>query len=221
MLHGLRCSSAVASYIFGSIQISPFLQAYFGTAHSSPKAIEALPFSPLGVSSRWELFLRLQCHRCCCWVGRYLWSLDGKDHAWYDWAWVVASSVGLLQAEDITLKIAELKYTNLNFGKNLKIFSVNAPIFGSLFYRIVEKASFSTILLIYSPGPYFIKVKINLIFYLIKEFMKHSCLNFFYEIVNKISIKVKRSWNLKNSPRLKEDQFFLNPDFKKILTFMK
>ena len=42
--------------------------------------------------------------------------------------------------------------------------------------------------------PYFIKVKIilslkfkiNLIFYLIKEFMKHSCLNFFYEIVNKI-----------------------------------
>ena len=44
------------------------------------------------------------------------------------------------------------------------------------------------------PRPYFIKVKIilslkfkiNLIFYLIKEFMKHSCLNFFYEIVNKI-----------------------------------
>ena len=35
--------------------------------------------------------------------------------------------------------------------------------------------------------------KINLIFYLIKEFMKHSCLNFFYEIVNKISIKVKRN----------------------------
>ena len=43
------------------------------------------------------------------------------------------------------------------------------------------------------PGPYFIKVKIilslkfkiNLIFYLIKEFMKHSCLNFFFEIVNK------------------------------------
>ena len=78
-------------------------------------------------------------------------------------------------------------------------------------------------------GPYFIKVKIilsfkfeiNLIFYLIKEFMKHSCLNFFYEIVNKISIKVKRNWNLKNSSRLKDDQFFLNPDFKKILTFMK
>ena len=60
-----------------------------------------------------------------------------------------------------------------------------------------------------SPGPYFIKVKIilslkfkiNLIFYLImliKEFMKHSCLNFFYEIVNKISIKVnmvKRNWS--------------------------
>ena len=45
-------------------------------------------------------------------------------------------------------------------------------------------------------GPYFIKVKIilslkfkiNLIFYLITEFIKHSCLNFFYEIVNKISI---------------------------------
>ena len=44
------------------------------------------------------------------------------------------------------------------------------------------------------PRPYFIKVKIilslkfkiNLIFYLIKEFMKHSCLDFFYEIVNKI-----------------------------------
>ena len=51
--------------------------------------------------------------------------------------------------------------------------------------------------------------------------MKHSCLNFFYEIVNKISIKVKRNWNLKNLPRLKDDQFFLNPDFKKILTFMK
>ena len=80
-----------------------------------------------------------------------------------------------------------------------------------------------------TSGPYFIKVKIilslkfeiNLIFYLIKEFMKHSCLNFFYEIVNKISIKVKRNWNLKNSSRLKDDQFFLNPDFKKIWTFMK
>ena len=52
-----------------------------------------------------------------------------------------------------------------------------------------------------TPGPDFIKVKIilslkfkiNLIFYLIKEFMKHSCLNFFYEIVNKINIKVKRN----------------------------
>ena len=51
--------------------------------------------------------------------------------------------------------------------------------------------------------------------------MKHSCLNFFYEIVNKISITVKRNWNLKNSPRLQYHQFFLNPDFKKILTFMK
>ena len=80
-----------------------------------------------------------------------------------------------------------------------------------------------------TSGPYFIKVKIilslkfkiNLIFYLIKEFMKYSCLNFFYGIVYKISIKVKRNWNLKNLPRLKDDQFFLNPDFKKILTFMK
>ena len=51
--------------------------------------------------------------------------------------------------------------------------------------------------------------------------MKHSCLNFFYKIVNKISIKVNRNWNLKNSPRLKDDQFILNLDFKKILTFMK
>ena len=48
--------------------------------------------------------------------------------------------------------------------------------------------------LLKDQGPHFIKVKIilslkfkiNLIFYLIKEFMKHSCLNFFYEIVNKI-----------------------------------
>ena len=71
------------------------------------------------------------------------------------------------------------------------------------------------------PHPLSLKFKINLIFYLIKEFMKHSCLNFFYEIVNKISIKVKRNWNLKNSPSLKDDQFFLTPDFKKILTFMK
>ena len=62
---------------------------------------------------------------------------------------------------------------------------------------------------------------INLIFYLIKEFMKHICINSFYEIVNKISINVKRNWNLKNSPKLKDDQFILNPDFKKILTFMK
>ena len=52
-----------------------------------------------------------------------------------------------------------------------------------------------------STGPYFIKVKIilslkfmiNLIFNLVKEFMEHSCLNFFYEIVNEISIKVRGS----------------------------
>ena len=61
------------------------------------------------------------------------------------------------------------------------------------------------------PGPYFIKVKIilslkfkiNLIFYLIIEFMKHSFLNFFYEIVNKICIEVKKNWNLKNLQDLK------------------
>ena len=54
-------------------------------------------------------------------------------------------------------------------------------------------------------GPYFIKVKIilnlrfkmNLIVYLIKEFMKNSCVNFFYEIVNKISIQVKRNSKFK------------------------
>ena len=51
--------------------------------------------------------------------------------------------------------------------------------------------------------------------------MEHSCLNFFYEIVNKISIQVKRNWNFKNTARLKDDQFFVNPVFKKILTFMK
>ena len=45
------------------------------------KAIEALPFSPLGVSSRWELFLRLQCHRCCCWVGRYSFLPQGNSCA--------------------------------------------------------------------------------------------------------------------------------------------
>ena len=66
---------------------------------------------------------------------------------------------------------------------------------------------------IYSPeqtwkwtsGPYFIKVKIilnlrftiNLIFYLIKELMKYNCVNFFYKIVNKISIKVKRNSKFK------------------------
>ena len=33
--------------------------------------------------------------------------------------------------------------------------------------------------------------------------MKHSCLNFFYEIVNKINIKVKKNWNLKNHQDLK------------------
>ena len=56
-----------------------------------------------------------------------------------------------------------------------------------------------------SSGPYFIKVKIilslrfkiNLIFYFIKEFMKNSCVNFFYEIVNKISIKVESNSKFK------------------------
>ena len=54
------------------------------------------------------------------------------------------------------------------------------------------------------PGPYFIKVKIivshrfkiNRIFYLIKEFMKNSCVNFFY-LWNKICIKVKRNSKFK------------------------
>ena len=63
--------------------------------------------------------------------------------------------------------------------------------------------------------------KINLIFYLLKEFMKNSCVNFLYEIVNKISIKVKRNSKFKEFAKTKDDQFILNPDFKKILTFMK
>ena len=58
-------------------------------------------------------------------------------------------------------------------------------------------------------GPYFIKVKIilslrfkiNLIFYLIKEFMKNSCFNFFYEIVNEISIKVQKNSKFKESAK--------------------
>ena len=41
------------------------------------------------------------------------------------------------------------------------------------------------------------RFKINLIFHLIKEFMKNSCVNFFYEIVNKICIKVKRNSKFK------------------------
>ena len=79
------------------------------------------------------------------------------------------------------------------------------------------------------PGPYFIKVKIilslrfkiNLIFYLIKELMKNSCINLFYEKVNKISIKVTRNSRFKEFTKTKDDQFILDPDFKKILTFMK
>ena len=103
-----------------------------------------------------------------------------------------------------------------------------APIFkkqtsNCLYYHLDSEKR----IVLYTSGLYFIKVKIilslrfkiNLICYLIKEFMKHSCLHFFYEIVNKISIEVKRNWNLKNSPRLKDDQFFLNPDFKKIFNF--
>ena len=39
--------------------------------------------------------------------------------------------------------------------------------------------------------PLSLEFKINRIFYLIKEFTKHSSLNFFCEVVNKISIKVK------------------------------
>ena len=68
----------------------------------------------------------------------------------------------------------------------------------SLFEEAVEFTKWTS-------GPYFIKVKIilslrfkiNLIFYLIKEFMKNSCFNFFYEIVCKISIKVKRNSKFK------------------------
>ena len=51
--------------------------------------------------------------------------------------------------------------------------------------------------------------------------MKHSCVNFFYEIVNKIRIKVKRNSKFKEFAKTWDDQFILNPDFKKILTFMK
>ena len=70
-----------------------------------------------------------------------------------------------------------------------------------LLYTTIELAAKVRMHTRVRPGPYFIKVKIilslkfkiNLIFYLIKEVMKHSCLNFFYEIVNKTSIKVKRN----------------------------
>ena len=51
--------------------------------------------------------------------------------------------------------------------------------------------------------------------------MKNSCINFFYEKVNKISIKVTRNSRFKEIAKTKDDQFILNPDFKKILTFMK
>ena len=44
--------------------------------------------------------------------------------------------------------------------------------------------------------------KINLIFYLIKEFMKNSCVSFLYEIVNKISIKVKRNSKFKEFAKI-------------------
>ena len=33
--------------------------------------------------------------------------------------------------------------------------------------------------------------------------MKHSCLNFFYEIVNKIKHKSKKNWNFMNSQDLR------------------
>ena len=51
--------------------------------------------------------------------------------------------------------------------------------------------------------------------------MKNSCVNFFYKIVNKISIKVKRNTKFKEFAKTSDDQFISNPDVKKILTFMK
>ena len=51
--------------------------------------------------------------------------------------------------------------------------------------------------------------------------MKNSCVNFFYETVNKISIKVKWNSRFKEFAKTWDDHFILNPDFKKILTFMK
>ena len=74
----------------------------------------------------------------------------------------------------------------------MKIAQNNSKVSSSIHYQIVKNVDFFA----GRPGPYFIKVKIivslrfkiNLIFYLIKEFMKNSCVNFFNEIVNKISI---------------------------------
>ena len=75
--------------------------------------------------------------------------------------------------------------------------------------RVVEQGNYHVIVVTECSGPYFIKVKIilslsfkiNFILYLIKEFMKNSCVNFFYETVNKI--KVRGTQNLKNLPRHK------------------
>ena len=48
-----------------------------------------------------------------------------------------------------------------------------------------------------------LKFKINLISYFIREFMKNVGLKFFYEVEDKVSIKVKRKSELQNSPRLR------------------
>ena len=131
-------------------------------------------------------------------------------------------SMNLYEIE-LRSKCRKFKFVQGSKSKIAQIFKKHTS--NCLYYHIDSEKR----IVLYTSGPYFIKVKIilslkfkiNLICYLIKEFMKRSCLHFFYEIVNKISIKVKRNWNLKNSPRLKDDQFFLNPHFKKILTFMK
>ena len=107
------------------------------------------------------------------------------------------------------------KYSKNNFDKTYKLCGMikgNEWDVGNIDFELQTSGAneflcfilflnFKELFISLQPGPYFMKVKIilslkfkiNLIFYLIKEFMKHSCLNFFYEIVNKISIKAKRN----------------------------
>ena len=70
----------------------------------------------------------------------------------------------------------------------IDLYSIFYEYFSYIFQSlVVENDGYTCMLPRYTPGPYFIKVKIilslkfkiNLIFYLIKDFMKHSCLNFF------------------------------------------